>query len=314
MAVSLHATGDLAPSGRFTVRALGGSLTGLTVSVAGRQLTPIAGSDYRIPPGAAPGDTIVISASGVTRTLIVADSGPTTWLVPLATQSNMMQPGVNVSNDAVAWPSSAKIITPWGTLATPSGVLDGADGQTGYFLIAKHFAINFLAARPHDTIVFVTCVRGTSSFYNNRWNPGDDLYRNLVSLTRRVLFANPTFRLRVLLVQCGENDGQNSSPAATFRAALEAFVTGLRADLSQPELPMVFGELPNDFCSNAARQAIRDQVLDLPNTMPYVATASSRTPTVVGTTDATHFSAAACMAMGARHYAALAAADANAVA
>lgn len=313
MSVSLHATGDLAPSGRFSVVALGGALSSLTVSVAGRPLTPIAGSDYRVPPGAAPGTPIVISASGKTRTLDVADPGPVTWVVPLATQSNTMQPDVNVPADTVAWSSRALAMASWGTLMTPTAIMTAVEGQTGRFLIPKHFANAFLAARPNDRLVILPTVRGTSSFFNGRWNPGDDLYRNLVQMTRRVLYANSTFRLRSILVQCGENDGQNAADPATFRAQLEAFVAGLRADLHQPELPMTFGELADAFCSNPARREIRDQVLDLPATVPYVAIASSRVPTVVGTTDNTHFDVSGSAEMGARHFAALAAADAHLV-
>ena len=73
-----------------------------------------------------------------------------------------------------------------GEAVRPAAEIAAPEGNGGPHLIAKRFARDFLAARPGDGIVFVPGAVGGTSFWNHRWNPGDDLYDNLVDLTRRV--------------------------------------------------------------------------------------------------------------------------------
>ena len=196
----------------------------------------------------------------------------------------------------------------------PMADITSADGDVGPFLVAKRFAEDFLAARPDDGVVFVPGAVGGTSFWNQRWNPGDDLYGNLVALTRRVVAANPTWRLRALLFQGFETDAKNAMPATVFRTALTHFVESIRADLQAMQLPIVFGELPPGFAdAREDRMAIRDEVARAASRLAYTAVASSRVPSVAHD-DGLHYSTEGLLTVGDRYAAALAIADANSLA
>ena len=129
------------------------------------------------------------------------------------------------------WPDRVRFVTQEGRPFAPAAEIGSADGDVGPFLIPKRFAADFLAARPGDSIVFVPGAVGGTSFWNHRWNPGDDLYDNLVALTTTVLAEHPAWRLRAMLFQGFETDAKNGMLATTFRRALDRFVRGVRADL-----------------------------------------------------------------------------------
>jgi len=205
-------------------------------------------------------------------------------------------------------------VTQKGRPIAPTGRIRTAAGDFGPFLIARRFSEDFLASHPGDRVVFVPGAVGGTSFWNRRWNPGDDLYENLVALTRGVLTAHPTWRLRAMLFQGFETDGSNAMDAATFRDALANLIASVRRDLVAAELPIVFGELPAGFVGSVPeRLAIRDEVLRAPSIFRYTATASSRTPFACDD-DGLHYSTEGLLAIGARYAPALARAEANTLA
>lgn len=233
----------------------------------------------------------------------------TTWVFPLAGQSNMVSRAD--ADGSEPWPVGVHFVTQTGTLVRPSAEIATPEGNGGPFLIAKCFARDFLREHPGDAIVFVPGAVGGTSFWNHRWNPGDDLYENLVLLTRGILDAHPDWRLRAVLFQGFETDAQNGMLPTTFRRAFDRFVRALRADLGDPELPVVFGELPPGFVEgNPVRSSIRDEVALGVARFPRLALASSRTPTLADD-DGLHYSTAGLLAVGSRFAAALAEAEAS---
>ena len=306
---TFEVAGDLAPSGLFTA-------TGpvpVTVRVAGIPIAP-SGPDglFRVPPFVAPGASIDVSAGGASRGFTVADPGPTTWVFPLAGQSNMVSRAD--ADGSAPWPAAVRFVTQEGVPIAPGAEIRTADSDAGPFLIAKRFSADFLATRPGDRIVFVPGAVGGTSFWNKRWNPGDDLYDNLVALTNSVLAGHPDWRLRAMLFQGFETDAKNAMPAATFRRALDRFVRGIRADLRAPRLPIVFGELPPAFVDGhpTDRAAVRDELQCATMRLPYIAVASSRSPSLADD-DGLHYSTAGLLLIGGRYAAALATAEANAL-
>lgn len=238
-----------------------------------------------------------------------AQSLPKTWVFPLAGQSNMVSRADADGSDP--WPEPVRFVTQDGDLVAPSALIGSADGDVGPFLIPKRFAGDFLTGRPGESIVFVPGAVGGTSFWNHRWNPGDDLYDNLVALTRKVLAAHPDWRLRAMLFQGFETDAKNGMLATTFRRALSRFVGAIRSDLGGT-LPIVFGELPPSFVDgHVDRIAIRDEVALATGRLPFTAVASSRIPGVADD-DGLHYSTAGLLAIGGNYAAALAAAEAKA--
>jgi hypothetical protein len=303
---ALEVAGDLAPSGLFTV-----SGPGPVAVRVGRVAIAASGPGgvYRVPPFALPGTPIAVSAGAAGRDLVVADPGPTTWVFPLAGQSNMVSRAD--ADGSAPWPAAVRFVTQEGGPIAPAAEIGTAAGDAGPFLIAKRFSEDFLAERPGDGIVFVPGAVGGTSFWNRRWNPGDDLYENLVRLTRAVLAAQPGWRLRAMLFQGFETDGSNAMDPAAFRDAVARLIGSVRRDLVAAELPIVFGELPPGFVASfPARAAIRDEVARVPSVFAYTAIASSRSPFACED-DGLHYSTAGLLAIGARYAAALARAEAN---
>jgi hypothetical protein len=238
-----------------------------------------------------------------------ARTGSTTWVFPLAGQSNMV--GRADADGTSPWPDAVRFVTQAGGLAAPGPEIPAPEGNGGPYLIPKRFAADFLAAHPGDAIVFVPGAAGGTSFWNHRWNPGDDLYDNLVGLTQATLAGHPHWRLRALLFQGFETDAKNGMLATTFRRCLDRFVAAIRADLGAPALPIVFGELPPAFVdAEPSRAAIRDELALATARLPRTAVASSRIPTVAED-DGLHYSTAGLLSVGGRYAAALAAAEAS---
>lgn len=233
----------------------------------------------------------------------------TTWVIPLAGQSNMV--GRADADGSEPWPDGVRFVTQAGGLEPPAAEIPAPEGNGGPWLIAKRFARDFLADHPGDELVFVPGAVGGTSFWNHRWNPGDDLYDHLVALTAGTLARHPGWRLRALLFQGFETDAKNGMLPTTFRRCLDRFVKAVRADLAAPDLPIVFGELPPGFVDEApGHAAIRDEVGRATLRLPWTAVAPSRLPTRADD-DGLHYSTAGLLAIGDRYAQALAAAEAN---
>ena len=214
------------------------------------------------------------------------------------------------ADGSTPWPDRVRFVTQEGGLAAPAAEIPAPEGNGGPYLIPKRFAASFLADRPEDSIVFIPGAVGGTSFWNHRWNPGDDLYDNLVALTNRTLAAHPDWKLRALLFQGFETDAKNAMLATTFRRSLDRFVKAIRADLAAPDMPIVFGELPPGFVDGyPEREAIRDELAVATGRLPRIAIASSREPERAED-DGLHYSTAGLLAVGAGYAGALARAEA----
>lgn len=312
MTATLHIIGSLVPGGSFRLAVLPAeAVLSPAVTIDGDVVTPTDGI-YSIPIASMPGDAIVATANGLTRATAVADFSGTTWVIPLATQSNMV--GAAIPNHDVRWPSNVRFALPSSGRLVKPGDYVPTIAEQGRYVLAKHFAIAFIDDNPDDTIIFIAGANGGTGFADNRWNPGNDLYESLIDRTLAQLTANPHAQVRCLLIQGFEEEASSSTPYLTFRSMLAAFVAGVRSDLSSPNLSIVMGEMASDYVGAiSARIAIRDEMLSTPTRIAHTASVSSRTPTVLATHDGTHFTASAAAQIGKRLYAGLAAADANAL-
>ena len=318
-APEIAVSGSLTPGSTITLSASAGTLKSATVTVGGVRIPADSGFTYTLPVWATDASAIAITGRVETddgETLAVSAPSAQTWVIPLATQSNMLGSAVGVGDDGVAWPAGVLMANIDGSTYTPGGTIVDLNGTTAPYSIAKHFAISFLTEHPGDTIIFVPAAVSGTGFASNDWNKGNALYNRLVDATNATLTANPGALPRAVLVQGFEHDCVLSMTAASFTAALEDFIDALRSDITGAgrSLPVVLGELASDFVgTDPVRVAIRDAALSTPSRKHFTAMASSRSPTVLPTTDGTHFSQAGLAEMGARQYVALASAEANAV-
>lgn len=177
----------------------------------------------------------------------------------------------------------------------------------GGFSFHLQFALDYLAANPGHTIVFVPCNDGGTGFSNNRWNPGDALYEDMLSRFNAVLTANPSYIAGGLLWHQGEKDAEQNATGPTYEANLDAMIADFRTETGEANLPVVVSRPYDDYTTGTA-SAIKAVLADTPNRLTYTAFAD---PTGLSTSDGTHGNAAAVRTLGSRFYTAYVAAQAN---
>jgi hypothetical protein len=160
------------------------------------------------------------------------------------------------------------------------------------------FASAMLAtADPASVIGLVPCAVGGSPL--SRWVKGGDLYQAAVSRAKTSAAAG---QLKAILWHQGESDSQNAADAQTYEVRLTQMFQDIRADLGQPDLPIVVGQL-GEFVKTRYIDMVRSALTHLPANLPRVGFADSNGLGHKG--DSLHFSAEAEQEMGRRYAAAL---------
>ena len=170
----------------------------------------------------------------------------TTWVFPLAGQSNMV--GRDDADGSSAWPDAVRFVTQEGGLIAPAAEIAAPEGNGGPYLIPKRFA----AGLPRDPAAGQHRLRPRRGRRDELLEPPLEPGRRPLRQPRRADDGRPGPRIRP--GACAPCCSRASRPtrrtrmlATTFRRALDRFVRAVRADLRAPELPIVFGELPAGF-------------------------------------------------------------------
>lgn len=150
---------------------------------------------------------------------------------------------------------------------------------------------------PSLAIGLIPCAFGGSPLV--RSSKGGDLYANAVARAR---VAAERGVIKGVLWHQGETDSDKADTANTYAQRLARMIADLRADLSQPALPVVAGGLCTPFLANpkyAFAPTVQKALEDLPRHVPNTAFASSAG--LVDKGDKVHFSAAALREFGRRY-------------
>lgn len=129
------------------------------------------------------------------------------------------------------------------------------------------FALEMLkSAKPDVTIALVPCAVGGTEL--KRWVKGGDLYKKALAKARK---AGASGSICGVLWHQGESDSRKQQDAETYEKRLSQMFGDLRADLGQPTLPIVVGQL-GDFVDlkrfpyvATVRKAIKDVAKSVPN-------------------------------------------------
>jgi lysophospholipase L1-like esterase len=157
------------------------------------------------------------------------------------------------------------------------------------------FAREMLKANPEVTIGLVPCAVGGTPL--RRWAKGGDLYENAIN---RAKVAAQTGVIKGVLWHQGETDSDKRSTAQTYEARLTQMFKDLRADLAQPELPIVVGQI-GEFVpveQHAFVDMVRAAIKHAAEVVPHVSYADSAG--LVHKGDKLHFTAEAERELGAR--------------
>ncbi len=144
------------------------------------------------------------------------------------------------------------------------------------------FAISMLKNSRDVSLGLIVNARGGSSI--REWEKGKPFYQDAV---KRALIAKKSGRLKGILWHQGESDAGDKE----YLGKLTALVENLRADLDEPALPFVAGEVNNV-------PLINDQLADLPKKVKHAAIVSSKD---LKAYDRWHFDTASVIVMGERY-------------
>ena len=312
----IEVTGDLAPSGLFTVAAPRSAARGGRGSVASPSRRATRADTFRVPPSAAAG-TADRDRRG--RPLAVAGRSPIRGRRPgcscspaRATWSSRAD-----ADGSEPWPARVRFVAQDGRPIAPTAQVGSAAGDAGPFLIAKRFAAGLPRGAAATTASCSSpAPSGGTSFWNQRWNPGDDLYENLVALarSRRSRRIRPGGSARC----CSRASRPTRRTAWTPRSSGPSSRTSSRASAPTCAPPSFRSSSAN--CRRASSAAEPERVGD-PRRGAARATAPRPTPPSrraaspsVADDDGLHYSTAGLLCIGERYAAALAAAEANTLA
>jgi hypothetical protein len=156
-----------------------------------------------------------------------------------------------------------------------------------------------------ESVLIIPCGFGGTGFIDNRWNRGDDLYRDAVYRVNLVLADYPDAVLSAVLWHQGETDIVLNNP--NYQGSLDQFIIDLRADIDNQEVPFILGGMvPYWVNQNADRIAGQEIIASSPQRHINVGYVDPTVPFVIekpdNTFDEIHYSAEGQRELGQRYF------------
>ena len=200
-------------------------------------------------------------------------------------QSNMQGRGALETEDRTPHPR-VFVLTASNQWALAVEPLHGSGPRAGFgpgLVFGKLMA----AWDTNATIGLVPCAVGASEL--RRWERGGDLYSNAVV---RAQTAMRDGTLAGILWHQGEQDSMTATNSNTYYERLVKMIENIRADLGQPQLPVVVGQIGEFLYTRRKQQTpyaktVNDALARIPLHVPRTACVSSAGLTHVG--DEVHF-------------------------
>ncbi len=116
--------------------------------------------------------------------------------------------------------------------------------------LAMQFSRAYLNDLPKGRgILLVPSAFGGTGFYQQRWNPGNDLFEQAVERANAAMATHPSNRFAGILWHQGEDDVRFwGSQPARYAAALDAAIYGFRARIAgAASAPMILGKFTDSW-------------------------------------------------------------------
>jgi hypothetical protein len=123
-------------------------------------------------------------------------------------------------------------------------------------------------------LLIVPCAVGGSKLVGGPWAVGGTYYNATVANANAAVAAEPNPRVVGILWMQGEADAQANIPGPTYAAALDATLTGLRADITgAADAPIIVGPMVQTWreTPNGTSLAIHAAHVDTPNRLTRAA-------------------------------------------
>lgn len=101
----------------------------------------------------------------------------------------------------------------------------------------------------------IACAEAESSFIENRWNPGDPLYEDLLFRCKYVLQNFPGSNVIAVLWQQGESDVEN----VHYRENLDNMIQQIRIDIQDFTIPFLLGGMVPHWTAQQNDRKIQEQ-------------------------------------------------------
>lgn len=166
---------------------------------------------------------------------------------------------------------------------------------------AKYYEENVL--QKPNKLLLVPCAMYGSSFKNNQWHKGDDLYEDAVLRVNYILEHYKNSEVKAILCHQGESDVGNPE----YVTALDSFIINLRADIGNSEIPFILGGMV-PFWVKQKNDRINQQnnIKDTPSRVAYTRYVDPEIPFVIekpdNSVDSIHYSALGLRELGFRYY------------
>ncbi|MEO9890999.1 sialate O-acetylesterase [Aurantibacter sp.] len=152
-------------------------------------------------------------------------------------------------------------------------------------------------------ILIIPCGKNSTSFKDNNWNKGDELYEDAVERVKYIINNYPGSSLKTILWHQGENDVYNDN----YQKDIDIFINNIRQDLNSPSVPFILGGMVPYWVEQDQTRIEQQQIIqNTPNRISNTGYADPSLPTVinkaVNTDDEIHFDAEGQREMGKRYF------------
>ena len=160
------------------------------------------------------------------------------------------------------------------------------------------FGKTMAAKNTNQIVALVPCAVGGTLL--KRWEKGGDLYANALARARNAMRDGV---LKGILWHQGEQDSILETDAASYHDRLMKMIADIRADLDQPNLPFVVGQIGEFLYTRKKQQTPFAQIVnralqEIPHEVSFTACVESKGLTHVG--DEVHFDAKSERELGRR--------------
>lgn len=177
-----------------------------------------------------------------------------------------------------------------------------AHGRVGFGLVFADYYVSNYLEKGHD-LLLIPCGKSGSSFLHNDWNPGDELFEDMLKRSQYVLSQHPNSKLIAMLWHQGESDGSNEQ----YQDQLDEFISQFRKRQGTPDLPIILGGmLPSWIEENENLDTIQSIIKETPERHLHTGYADPNYPFVIEKTidleDQIHYDGEGLKELGKRYF------------
>ncbi len=162
--------------------------------------------------------------------------------------------------------------------------------------------------KPGRKLLVVRAALGGTAFLDNRWGMKDDLYLQMLEMTRTALSLNPLNRLAAFLWHQGESDAWLNAGYQVHYNHVYQMVTSVRKLFDCESLPFIAGDMVQQWISeNSAickpvTEAMRDLCREIGNAAFVESEGLESNKQKIGIEDTIHFCRESLYQLGERYF------------